>query len=79
MRSLLSVVVLLFAAAVAAVSTAGSRLLVVLDDVADKDAYKQFLGDLTGEGTAGSCVEAQLRVPELLLTSPDSQRVRCQL
>lgn len=50
MRSLLSVAVLLFAAAVAAVSTAGSRLLVVLDDVADKDAYKLFLGDLTGEG-----------------------------
>lgn len=38
----------MYAAAVSAVSTAGNRLLVVLDDVAEKDLYSQFLGDLTG-------------------------------
>ncbi|KAL7793707.1 Dolichyl-diphosphooligosaccharide--protein glycosyltransferase subunit WBP1 [Trichoderma ceciliae] len=50
MRSLLSVAALLCAAAVSAVSTAGNRLLVVLDDVAEKDTYGQFLGDLTARG-----------------------------
>lgn len=49
MRSFLSVVVFLFAAVVSAVSTTGNRLLVVLDDVTDKDSYKQFFGDLTGK------------------------------
>lgn len=48
MWPLLSVAALLFAAAASAVSTAGNRLLVVLDDVAEKDTYGQFLGDLTG-------------------------------
>ncbi|KAM0247633.1 hypothetical protein ACHAQJ_009773 [Trichoderma viride] len=50
MWSLLSVAALLYAAAVSAVSTAGNRLLVVLDDVAEKDTYGQFLGDLTARG-----------------------------
>ncbi|KAL7934653.1 Dolichyl-diphosphooligosaccharide--protein glycosyltransferase subunit WBP1 [Trichoderma chlorosporum] len=50
MRSLLSVAAALFAAAASAVSTSGSRLLVVLDDVAEKDTYGQFLGDLTARG-----------------------------
>lgn len=40
---------LLFAALVSAVSTSGSRLLVVADDVADKDAYSKFFADLTGK------------------------------
>lgn len=49
MWSILSVAAaLVYAAAVSAVSTAGNRLLVVLDDVAEKDLYSQFLGDLTG-------------------------------
>lgn len=48
MWSILSVAAALFAAAVSAVSTSGNRLLVVLDDVAEKEAYGQFLGDLTG-------------------------------
>lgn len=50
MRSLLSFVVLLFAAVVAAVSTTGNRLLVVLEDVGEKVAYGTFLGDLKGKG-----------------------------
>lgn len=49
MRSFLGTAIFLFAAVVSAVSTAGNRLLVVLDDVADKDNYKQFFGDLTGK------------------------------
>ncbi|PWI68266.1 hypothetical protein PCL_02035 [Purpureocillium lilacinum] len=50
MRSILGVVVCAFAAAVSAVSTTGNRLLVVLDDAAEKDAYSQFFGDLTARG-----------------------------
>ncbi|KAM0470415.1 hypothetical protein ACHAPX_009945 [Trichoderma viride] len=51
MWSILSVAAaLVYAAAVSAVSTAGNRLLVVLDDVAEKDLYSQFLGDLTARG-----------------------------
>ena len=49
MRSLLNAVFFLFVAAVSAVSTTGSRLLVVLDDVAEKDLYSKFFGDLKGE------------------------------
>lgn len=49
MRSVLSVVTFVFAAVASAVSTSGNRLLVVLDDVADKSAYSQFFGDLNGE------------------------------
>jgi len=46
MRSLLSFVALLFVAVVSAISTTGDRLLVVLDEVAEKDGYSKFLGDL---------------------------------
>lgn len=52
MRSILGAAAVLFAAAVSAVSTAGNRLLVVLDDVAEKENYKQFFGDLTGKNAA---------------------------
>lgn len=48
MRSMLSLAVLLWAATVSALSAAGSRLLVVLDDVEEKAAYSFFLGDLKG-------------------------------
>lgn len=46
MKSLFSLLVLLLAAVVQAVSSAGGRLLVVLDDVADKQEYSTFFGDL---------------------------------
>lgn len=49
MRLSLSVVISALAAATSALSTTGSRLLVVLDDVADKAAYGQFFGDLAGK------------------------------
>jgi oligosaccharyltransferase complex subunit beta len=52
MRSLFVGLVLAFATAVSAVSTTGNRLLVVLDDVAEKTAYTSFFGDLSG--TSGS-------------------------
>ncbi|KAI4863475.1 Dolichyl-diphosphooligosaccharide-protein glycosyltransferase 48kDa subunit [Hypoxylon rubiginosum] len=50
MKSLISFVVLLFAALVHAISSGGDRLLVVLEDVAEKDGYSKFLGDLEGRG-----------------------------
>ncbi|KAI1403227.1 Dolichyl-diphosphooligosaccharide-protein glycosyltransferase 48kDa subunit [Hypoxylon fuscum] len=50
MKSLLSFFVLLFAAWVHAISSSGNRLLVVLEDVAEKEGYSQFLGDLEGRG-----------------------------
>ena len=53
MRLSLSVVFSVFAAATSALSTSGNRLLVVLNDVADKSAYTQFFGDLAGESDAG--------------------------
>ncbi|KAK4216598.1 Dolichyl-diphosphooligosaccharide--protein glycosyltransferase subunit wbp1 [Rhypophila decipiens] len=50
MRSLLSFLVLAFVSVVAAISTTGDRLLVILDDVADKANYSKFLGDLETRG-----------------------------
>ncbi|KAH8662220.1 dolichyl-diphosphooligosaccharide-protein glycosyltransferase 48kD subunit [Xylariales sp. PMI_506] len=51
MRSWASSLLLLLLAAVAqAISSSGQRLLVVLDDVAEKAGYSQFLGDLEGRG-----------------------------
>lgn len=49
MRSLLNWAVLVFVALATAASTTGNRLLVVMGDVAEKDAYSKFLGDLQGE------------------------------
>ncbi|EAA36573.1 Dolichyl-diphosphooligosaccharide-protein glycosyltransferase 48kDa subunit [Neurospora crassa] len=46
MRTLLSFLLLALASAVAAISTSGNRLLVVLDDVADKANYSKFFADL---------------------------------
>ncbi|KAK0628606.1 Dolichyl-diphosphooligosaccharide--protein glycosyltransferase subunit WBP1 [Bombardia bombarda] len=50
MQSLFSFCVLLFATLVSAISTTGDRLLVILDDVADKASYSKFLGDLESRG-----------------------------
>ncbi|KAF6829388.1 dolichyl-diphosphooligosaccharide-protein glycosyltransferase 48kD subunit [Colletotrichum musicola] len=50
MRSLLSLCLLFLAAAVHAVSVTGGRLLAVLDDVAEKEGYSKFLGDLESRG-----------------------------
>ncbi|KAK3363446.1 Dolichyl-diphosphooligosaccharide--protein glycosyltransferase subunit WBP1 [Lasiosphaeria hispida] len=50
MRSLLSFFAFLFVAAVSAISTTGDRLLVVLDDVAEKAGYSKFFGDLESRG-----------------------------
>ncbi|OTA61466.1 dolichyl-diphosphooligosaccharide-protein glycosyltransferase 48kD subunit [Hypoxylon sp. EC38] len=50
MKSLISLVVLLWAALVHAISSSGDRLLVVLDDVAEKENYSKFLGDLDSRG-----------------------------
>ncbi|KAF9879517.1 dolichyl-di-phosphooligosaccharide-protein glycotransferase [Colletotrichum karsti] len=50
MRSLLSLCLLFLAAAVHAVSVSGGRLLAILDDVAEKEGYSKFLGDLESRG-----------------------------
>ncbi|KAI1504941.1 dolichyl-diphosphooligosaccharide-protein glycosyltransferase 48kD subunit [Biscogniauxia marginata] len=50
MRSLLSCLVLFFVAVVQAISSTGDRLLVILEDEAEKAAYSKFLGDLEGRG-----------------------------
>jgi len=50
MRSLFSFLALVVATVVTAISTTGDRLLVILDNVEDKAAYSQFLGDLEGRG-----------------------------
>ncbi|KAH7161202.1 Dolichyl-diphosphooligosaccharide--protein glycosyltransferase subunit WBP1 [Dactylonectria macrodidyma] len=50
MRSFASLVLLLFVALVSATSSVGSRLLVVLDNVEDKEAYSLFFGDLVERG-----------------------------
>jgi hypothetical protein len=55
MRSLVSFLVLLLVAAVQAISSSGNRLLVILEDVADKANYSKFLGDLEGMHMRGSC------------------------
>lgn len=51
MRSLISFLLLVLAGAVQAISsTGGSRLLAILEDAAEKDAYSKFFGDLAGRG-----------------------------
>ncbi|KAK8075027.1 dolichyl-diphosphooligosaccharide-protein glycosyltransferase 48kD subunit [Apiospora hydei] len=50
MTSLTSFLLLLFTAVAQAISSSGSRLLVVLEDVAEKAQYSKFLGDLEGRG-----------------------------
>ncbi|KAI0112960.1 Dolichyl-diphosphooligosaccharide-protein glycosyltransferase 48kDa subunit [Daldinia grandis] len=50
MKSLISFVVLFFVALVHAISSSGNRLLVLLEDVAEKEGYSKFLGDLEGRG-----------------------------
>lgn len=46
MRSALSLLLFYLASVVTALSAVGSRLLVVLEDSAEKEKYTQFLGDL---------------------------------
>ncbi|OTA82281.1 hypothetical protein M434DRAFT_401085 [Hypoxylon sp. CO27-5] len=50
MKLLISFVVLLWAALAHAISSSGDRLLVVLDDVAEKESYSKFLSDLDSRG-----------------------------
>jgi hypothetical protein len=63
MRSLFSLFLFLFAAVVSAISASGNRLLVILDDVADKANYSKFLGDLES-----LCLLACLLLPGPVLT-----------
>jgi oligosaccharyltransferase complex subunit beta len=49
MRWFLSFLLLGLFAAVNAVSSSGNRLLVVLEELGEKEKYSKFLGDLEGE------------------------------
>ncbi|KAI0476463.1 Dolichyl-diphosphooligosaccharide-protein glycosyltransferase 48kDa subunit [Xylariaceae sp. FL0804] len=50
MWSLLSFIMLLLASVAQAMSAGGNRLLVILEDVAEKAGYSKFLGDLEARG-----------------------------
>ncbi len=59
MRSLVSFLLLALVAAVQAISSnGGNRLLVILEDVAEKDGYTKFLGDLEGMRGSLPCLQA---------------------
>jgi hypothetical protein len=49
MRWFLSLLLLGLLAAVNALSSSGNRLLVVLEELGEKEKYSKFLGDLEGE------------------------------
>lgn len=49
MRWFLSFLLLCFCGVAHALSTSGNRLLVVLEDAAEKDLYSTFWSDLEGE------------------------------
>jgi oligosaccharyltransferase complex subunit beta len=53
MRWCPSFLVFCFLAVVHALSSSGSRLLVVLEDAAQKDLYSTFWGDLEGTVSSG--------------------------
>lgn len=55
MRWFFSLVTLVLLGAVQALSSSGSRLLVVLEDVSEKDKYGVFLGDLESESAFVLC------------------------
>ena len=49
MRWIFSVLLLGIAAVVQAVSSSGNKLMVVLEELADKAKYSKYFGDLEGE------------------------------
>jgi hypothetical protein len=53
MRLLLSLLLLGMLGVVSALSASGNRLLVVLEELAEKEKYGKFFGDLKGELAAG--------------------------
>ncbi len=53
MRVLLSFLILGLLGIASALSTSGNRLLVVLEELAEKDKYSKFFGDLKGKRTSG--------------------------
>jgi oligosaccharyltransferase complex subunit beta len=49
MRVLLSLLILGLLGIASALSTSGNRLLVVLEELVEKDKYSKFFGDLEGK------------------------------
>ena len=56
MRWLFSLLLLALLSLVQALSSSGSRLLVVIEEAAEKEKYSQFLGDLEGAHEAVAVV-----------------------
>lgn len=52
MRWTLSFLLLAFLATVQAVSSVGNKLLVVIEELAEKSKYSKYLGDLEGKDPA---------------------------
>lgn len=52
MKLLFSWLLLALLGVVSALSSSGSRLLVVLEETGEKDKYSQFWGDLEGKRTS---------------------------
>jgi oligosaccharyltransferase complex subunit beta len=75
MKTLLSLCVLLLAALAAAISSSGSRLLVVLDDLADKASYSKFLGDLESECRTLDAITVRLEHKKLMLVTGRSYQI----
>jgi hypothetical protein len=55
MRWLLSLLLLELLAVVQAVSSSGSKLLVVLEELSDKTKYSKYFGDLEGRSSQELC------------------------
>lgn len=54
MRWLFSVLALAWVGIVNALSSSGNRTLVIVEDLAEKDKYSKFFGDLEGKFVAPS-------------------------
>ena len=75
MRWLLSFLVLAIVAVVRAASFTGSRLLVVLDEQAEREKYSVFLEDLAGEcsSSPGRAIGSFRNNPEAFIMSHELQ------
>jgi hypothetical protein len=64
MRLLLSLLLLGLLGVASALSASGNRLLVVLEELAEKEKYGKFFGDLKGklELDLGRCEELELEL-----------------
>lgn len=71
MRVFLSILLLALLGLANALSTAGNRLLVLLEELAEKEKYGEFMGDLKGELYSTAVWRLIVNGP-FVITSPDS-------